>query len=594
MNPTAQSPPVVESTTMPNGSITSDPLLNGKTVTSILLEEHQITPEQYNKLKLVALNGEKTLDSVVLESKIVREETYYEARAKLFNLPFVSLSALPSSPEALGFIPKSIAERLNLIPFAYDKEKMSISVAMIDPLDLDGINFIRQKTKLSVEVFQGIPTEVKDAIQNQYTVGLIGEVKEALKETEQISQIKTFDKESISRVIKDAPIAKIVATTLEYAVKSRASDVHIEPQEDRMRVRYRIDGILYERLSLPKGVQEAVVSRIKILSDLKIDEHRMPQDGRFNFKFGDQEVDLRVSVLPTSFGEKVVLRLLRKSGGVPSLTDLGLRGTALKNLEASILRPHGIIIVCGPTGSGKTSTLYSVLTRLNTTRVNILTLEDPIEYQIAGINQVQINPDVGLTFATGLRSFLRQDPNVILVGEIRDKETTELAIQAALTGHLVFSTLHTSSASGALPRLIDMGAETFLLASTLNATVGQRIARQICSQCKTSYVPPQGIIDEIKKTLGPLMPPQKSESVSLYKGQGCDYCGHSGYLGRVGIFEVMPISEKIARVILEKGDAASIEQLAVSEGMITMKQDGYLKVLEGISTVDEILRVAQN
>lgn len=591
MDPSAQIIPVANSS---NAHVTSDPLLNGKTVTSILLEEHALTQEQYNKFKLEAVNSGKTLDSVVLDSKAIKEEIYYEARAKLINVPFVALSALPSSPEALGFIQKSIAERMNLIPFAFDREKNTLSVAMVDPLDLDSINFVKQKTGMNIEVFQGVPTEIKDAISNQYTVGLIGEVKAALRETEQISQVKTFDKESIAKVIQDAPIAKIVATTLEYAVKSRASDIHIEPQTDRMRVRYRIDGILYERLSLPKGVQDAVISRIKILSDLKIDEHRTPQDGRFNFKFGEQEVDLRVSVLPTAFGEKVVLRLLRKSGGVPSLQDLGLRGTALKNLEASILRPHGMIIVCGPTGSGKTSTLYSVLTRLNTTRVNILTLEDPIEYQIAGINQVQINPDVGLTFATGLRSFLRQDPNIILVGEVRDKETTELAIQAALTGHLVFSTLHTSNAAGSLPRLIDMGAETFLLASTMNAAVGQRIARQICSQCKTSYVPPKGIVDEIQKTLGPLMPSQTTGEIKLYKGQGCDYCGRSGYLGRIGIFEVMPISEKIARLILEKADAATIEHQAVMEGMITMKQDGYLKVLEGVSTVDEILRVAQN
>jgi type II secretory ATPase GspE/PulE/Tfp pilus assembly ATPase PilB-like protein len=287
------------------------------------------------------------------------------------------------------------------------------------------------------------------------------------------------------------------------------------------------------------------------------------------------------------------MRLLRKSGGVPTLNDLGLRGSALKNLEASILRPHGVIIVCGPTGSGKTSTLYSVLSKLNTTRVNIMTLEDPIEYQIAGINQVQINPEVGLTFAAGLRAFLRQDPNIILVGEIRDQETTELAVQAALTGHLVFSTLHTSSAAGTLPRLLDMGAETFLLASTLNAVLGQRIARKICTQCKIDYTPPKEITDEIVRTLGPLMPNVPSP-IKLYKGKGCDFCGQSGYLGRLGIFEVMPISEKIARLILEKADAATIENQARQEGMMTMKQDGYLKVVEGLSTVDEILRVAQD
>ncbi len=572
-----------------------NPQSTGRSITDIVFSEKLITAEQYSSLKVESANKGVHIDQTLLESKLIPDEKYYEAKAKLINVPFVSIGTLPSSPEALGFVTKAVAERLKVVPFAYDKDRNSLSIAMADPLDLDALNFLRQKTGITILVYQGIPREITDAIQTQYSAGLVGEVKEALKETEQINQVKTFDKESIASVIKDAPIAKIVATTLEYAMKSRASDIHIEPQEDRVRVRYRIDGILYERLSLPKGVQQAVISRIKILSDLKIDEHRTPQDGRFNFKFGNQEVDLRVSVLPIAWGEKIVMRLLRKSGGVPTLNELGLRGNALKNLEVSILRPHGVILVVGPTGSGKTSTLYSLLSRLNTTRVNIMTLEDPIEYQIAGINQVQINSDIGLTFAAGLRAFLRQDPNIILVGEIRDKETTELAIQASLTGHLVFSTLHTSSASGAVPRLMDMGAETFLLASTLNAVVGQRIARKICTQCKIEYTPPQEIMEEIKKELGPLMPQTDPNTPpKLYKGKGCDFCGQSGFLGRIGIFEVMPISEKLSRMILEKSDAKTLEDQAKTEGMITMKQDGYLKVLEGISTVDEVLRVAQN
>jgi type II secretory ATPase GspE/PulE/Tfp pilus assembly ATPase PilB-like protein len=285
------------------------------------------------------------------------------------------------------------------------------------------------------------------------------------------------------------------------------------------------------------------------------------------------------------------MRLLRKSGGVPSLQELGLSGTSLKNLETAMLRPHGIIIVVGPTGSGKTTTLYSVLEKLNTTRVNIMTLEDPIEYQMAGINQVQINPAVGLTFADGLRAFLRQDPNIILVGEIRDKETTELAIQAALTGHLVFSTLHTSNAAGALPRLLDLGAESFLLASTMNAILGQRIVRTICTSCKIEYAAPAQIIDEMKQDLGKYYP--IGTEIKLYKGKGCDQCGGSGYLGRIGIFETLPISEKVGAMVLQRADSGNIEKEAITEGMITMKQDGYLKVLQGITTVEEVLRVAQ-
>lgn len=566
--------------------------INQRSTAELLLQGHEITQEQYNALKTESTNASIDIDELLAKKKLVSDETFYEYRAKLLNVPFISIATLPLSPEALTFIPKAVAERFVLLPFGYDKEKQTLSIAMANPLDLEAINFVKQKTGLTIIVFQGVPSEIGASIGTQYSFGLIGDVKQALKETERFTTIKTFDQQSISEVIKEAPIAKIVSTILEYAMKSRASDIHVEPMEERVRVRYRIDGILYERLSLPLGVREAVISRIKILSGMKIDEHRIPQDGRFNFKFGEEEVDLRVSVLPTTFGEKIVLRLLKKSGGVATMAELGLKGAALKTLEAAILRPHGIIIVCGPTGSGKTTTLYSVLSKLNTAKVNILTLEDPVEYQIGGANQVQVNPDVGLTFASGLRSFLRQDPNIILVGEIRDSETAGLAIQAALTGHLVFSTLHTSTAAGTLPRLIDMGAEAFLLSSTINAVVGQRIARKICNDCRVSYPIPESILKEMITVLGPLFP--KSQEPKLFKGKGCQVCGLSGYHGRIGIFEVMPITDKVAQLILQKTDATTIERQAVTEGMITMKQDGYLKVLEGISTLDEILRVAQD
>jgi type II secretory ATPase GspE/PulE/Tfp pilus assembly ATPase PilB-like protein len=367
--------------------------------------------------------------------------------------------------------------------------------------------------------------------------------------------------------------------------------VHIEPTEDKTRVRYRIDGILHEKLVVPREIHDALVSRIKILSDLKIDEKRIPQDGRFNFRTESEEVDLRVSSLPTVHGEKIVMRLLKKTGNVPTLPDLGLRGRALKNLEESVLRPHGIILVVGPTGSGKTTTLYSVLSKINTTKVNIVTIEDPVEYQISGVNQVQINPAAGLTFASGLRSFLRQDPNVIMVGEVRDEETAELAVQAALTGHLVFSTLHTNSASGALPRLLDMHAEPYLLASTITCIVAQRVARKVCPHCKKPIPLPPETITEMKQVLGKLWPtPEPTQSM---KGEGCAECANSGYLGRIGIFEVLPTTEKIGRLILEHAPASDIERQAIEEGMVTMKQDGYLKVLEGLTSLDEILRVAQ-
>jgi type IV pilus assembly protein PilB len=581
---------------MPNNVQNLSPQSSGEnqTLSDVLLADKQITKLQYDDIKVKSASKGVSEETIIESLNLITPDKLAEVKAKLLNIPFVTLDAASFSPQALGFVPRAVAERFSLIPIAFDEKTQTLSIAMSNPVDLESVTFVREKTGLNIKTFASPPSEVEKAINQQYRQEIVGEVGAALKETEEEGKIKTVDTTQIAQIIKEAPIAKIVSTILEYAVTSRASDIHIEPQEDRVRVRYRIDGILYDRLSLPKSVQEAVISRIKILSEMKIDEHRTPQDGRFNFKIEDKEVDLRISVLPTAFGEKIVMRLLRKSGGVPSLQELGLAGASLRNLETAMLRPHGIIIVVGPTGSGKTTTLYSVLSKLNTTRVNIITLEDPIEYQIAGINQVQINPAVGLTFANGLRAFLRQDPNIILVGEIRDQETTELAIQAALTGHLVFSTLHTSNAAGALPRLLDLGAESFLLASTMNAVLGQRIVRKICNSCKTEYTPPGQIVVEMKAVLGKYYPSDKtSAEIKFYKGKGCAECGDSGYLGRVGIFETLPVSEKIATLVLQRADSGTIEKEAIEEGMITMKQDGYLKVLQGVTSVEEVLRVAQ-
>lgn len=382
-----------------------------------------------------------------------------------------------------------------------------------------------------------------------------------------------------------------MSTVLEFALKSRASDIHIEPQEKRTRVRYRIDGVLYEKLVLPKTVHEAVVSRIKILSDMKIDERRVPQDGRFNFKMGDEEIDLRVSTLPAIHGEKVVMRLLKKTGGIPDLRELGLSGLALKNLEEAMIKPNGIVLVTGPTGSGKTTTLYSILSRINKTNINIVTLEDPVEYQIPGLNQVQVNPGAGLTFANGLRAFLRQDPNVILVGEIRDAETAGLAIQAALTGHLVFSTLHTNDAATAIPRLLDMDAESFLVSSVVDLVVGQRICRKLCNNCKEEYTPNEEVTNNIHTVLGSLL--TVDTKLTLYHARGCKECNNNGYLGRVGIYEVLKVSDKIAKMIIAKTSSTDIESQAVTEGMMTMKQDGYLKAVHAVTTIEEVLRVAE-
>lgn len=562
-----------------------------KSPVDILFSDNQITKEQYEEIQVKSASTGKSPTEVLKDLKIVTGEKIARAVAKFVGVEYIDLSTISFSPQAVDFLPQEIIQKFSLIPFLYDEKTKTLSIAMSNPLDLDSVGFVRQKTGLNVKVFAANPEDVQKATEQQLKQGLKGVVDEAIKETEEFTTKRTVDSTQIAKILTDAPIAKIVSTILEFAVNSRASDVHIEPQDDRVRVRYRIDGILYDKLSLPRNVEEQLISRIKILAELKIDERRIPQDGRLNFKVGNEEVDLRVSSIPTVKGEKIAMRLLRKTGGIPALQELGLNGTALKSLETAIIRAHGVIIVCGPTGSGKTTTLYSMLSRLNTTRVNIASLEDPVEYEIPGINQVQINPAVGLTFASGLRAFLRQDPNIILVGEIRDKETADLAIQAALTGHLVFSTLHTSNASGALPRLIDLGGETFLLASTINAIAGQRIVRRICQACKVIYIPPAALITEIEGVLGSLL--TEKDEVKMYKGKGCHICANLGYIGRIGIYEVLTISEKIARLILERADNSTIEKQAVAEGMITMKQDGYLKVIRGETTIEEVLRVAQ-
>ena len=557
-----------------------------------LVDQGILTQEKAKEIKLKIVQTGKSEEDILKSLDLVSSIDLAKAKASLYNLSFVDLSSVPMSPEAMFVLPKEIAERFKVFPLSIDKMAGVLELAMADPLDIFAIEFVEQKTGLKVKPLLADGDQIDEFITVKYATSLSKEVAEALKDVGADSGYGRVIDVERRTFIKEEKIAEIVRNILDFAVRSRASDIHIEPQEKTTRVRYRIDGILQEKLSVPKPLHDSLVSRIKILSGLKIDEKRVPQDGRFNFSDASEDVDLRVSTLPTAWGEKIVMRLLKKTGGVPDLPDLGLRGLALKNLEEAILRPHGIIIICGPTGSGKTTTLYSIISRINTPKVNIVTLEDPIEYKIPGVNQVQVNPAAGLTFASGLRAFLRQDPNIILVGEIRDRETADLAIQASLTGHLVFSTLHTNDASGALPRLLDMGAEPYLLASSMTAVLAQRVVRKIHDDCKEEYEADEKVIGEIKQSLGALWPSGRSDKI-LYHGKGCNGCGDSGYYGRVGIFEVMPITERISRMILERSAASEIEKQAREEGMITMKQDGYLKVIEGITTVEEVLRVAQ-
>lgn len=566
-------------------------------ILTALVTAGKLTREVAESVRVESLNTGESVEDILHKKHLVNEADYSRARAESLGIPFVTLGGRAITPDVVNFIPEPVARRYTLVPFQIEAgDAGALSVAMVDPLDFQIVEFLEKKSGRSIKPHMALKDDILGAIDELYTQNLGADVTAALEET--APSIKTYEAGKLGEVIREAPIAQIVSAVLEQAMRIRSSDVHIEPQEGESRVRYRVDGILQERLMLPRRLHEAVVSRIKILGDMKIDEKRVPQDGRFNFKMGESEVDLRVSTLPTVHGEKIVMRLLKKSGGIPTLDELGLRGLALKHLQDGIRRPHGVILITGPTGSGKTTTLYSILALLNNAKVNIMTLEDPVEYQISGVNQVQINPQAGLTFATGLRSFLRQDPNIILVGEIRDKETTELAIQAALTGHLVFSTLHTNNAAGAIPRLIDLGAEPFLVASALNAVAGQRIARQICPTCKEEYSPAQEVIDDIKKVIGNLWSPDKK--MVLYKGKGeingkpCDACGGTGYLGRVGVFELFPISDKISKLTLTRATMKDIEEEAKEEGMVTMKQDGYLKALEGITSLEEVLRVAQD
>lgn len=560
-----------------------------------LVKDRVITQENADEYEIQSLQKNLPIYEFLAQQTSIAKSDLLRASAEIQHTSFVDLTNMPIDPQAVSLVSESIARHYAIVPYKYDAESSTIYIATTEPFNTYIIDFISRKIGKNVSLVLADKENIAHVLDVAYAQGgLSPEVKEALKEYKEVQQQQQV-LDSQSPVIKEAPIAKIVSTILEFAVKSRASDVHIEPQEGKLRVRYRIDGYLQEKLVLPVNIHDAIISRIKILSQMKIDEKRIPQDGRFTYQIGEEIVDLRVSSLPTVHGEKIVMRLLKKSGGIPSLADLGLRGPQLRNIQNAITKPHGIILVTGPTGSGKTTTLYSLLTILNKSNVNIATLEDPVEYQLPGINQVQINPQAGLTFASGLRSLLRQDPNIILVGEIRDNETTTLAIQSALTGHLVFSTLHTNDAATAVPRLIDLGGEPFLITSVLNGVLAQRITRRICYNCKEQFTPDEEVQKSVREVLGPLLPAKYANNapIQLYRGKGCDVCGGSGYYGRIGIFEFILITPAINKQILEQRNAKEIEKQAQTEGLILMKQDGYLKALDGFTTIEDVLRVAE-
>ncbi|NCU31945.1 MAG: type II/IV secretion system protein, partial [Candidatus Moranbacteria bacterium] len=474
-------------------------------------------------------------------------------------------------------------------------------VAMANPLDLNAIQFVSQKTGKQVAPHYADKDDITSLIETAYTNNLSQEVTEALEDTDNVIKAKAvqnFSELSNTGIIKQAPIAKIVEQILGFAVGSGASDVHIEPQTNRIRVRYRIDGILQEKLILPRSVAEALVSRIKILSRLKIDEKRLPQDGRFGFSSDKGDVDLRISTLPTVHGEKVVIRLLRKQEHIATMEELGMTGKTLADFLEVIKIPQGIVLVTGPTGSGKTTTLYSALNIVNKTAVNILTVEDPVEYEMAGISQVQVNNQAGLTFASVLRSFLRQDPDIMMIGEIRDQETAALAVQASLTGHLVFATLHTNNAAGAIPRLVDMGIEPFLLASSVNFVMAQRVVRKLNPEFIEEYQPSAIELDELTIVLGDYLTrflQEKGitlEQLRLHRPK-VGINSNDAYKGRIAVFEAMKTDDQLRELITKNSTAGEIEAVALQQGMLLMKQDGYMKVLAGLTTIEEVLRVAE-
>lgn len=576
-----------------------------------------VTNDQIDALKNQERSEQKPLQDLVVRTGLVSENDLTKLYAAVIDAPFVELSPTRIKPEILKLIPERIARQYKVVVFGVD-EKGSKQVAMEDPDDIQAVNFLRKALGQDLKVHIATTSSIT-SILDLYR----GDIGSEL--TKVITTVDTQDQpeEELNEedIAEDSPIAQTVNLLIEYAVKASASDIHIEPRENYVLVRYRVDGILREANKLPKKVLGALVSRIKILSNLKIDERRVPQDGRFKVEVGGLVYAMRVSTLPIVDGEKVAMRILNESAKASSLPELGFWGASLATISKAIVQPHGMVLVTGPTGSGKSTSLFSVLSLLNKPGINISTVEDPVEYRIPGTNQTQLNPMAGMNFVNGLRALLRQDPNIIMVGEVRDGETANLAVQAALTGHLVFSTLHTNNAATCLPRLLDMGIEPFLIASTIRAVIGQRLVRKLCTTCRQQYQPDQATIQDlgnafhinkpetmqyinqleleaIQDNLGAdkttAQPGSSATTIThLWRAnpEGCDACGHSGYKGRMGIYEVLGNSSKIQKLIVSNATSDQLQAEAVSDGMVPMQIDGLVKALRGLTSIEEILRV---
>jgi len=573
--------------------------LDPKKLKNKLFEDAIFSLDKFEKLENEAIKKKIDIVNLLLEENVINEEYLSRELSRQIKIPYIDLSKQVIRKDLLFQIPEQIARKNEIVIFG--EQEGNLEVAMSNPEDLQTLEFIKKKIGRNVKVYIATKAGIRSVL-NQYKRGLRQEFKDIIDQS--LAASKSADKD-LKKLAENLPIVRIVSTLIEHAVLQEASDIHIEPLEKNIVIRFRIDGILRDVIVLPKEIMPGIVARIKVLSNLKIDEHRLPQDGRFKIEKDDQKISFRVSILPVFDGEKVVMRLLIESGRILSLKELGLRGGGLEAIKENIQKPNGMILVTGPTGSGKTSTLYSVLNILNTTKVNIATIEDPIEYRMPRINQSQVKAKIGFTFANGLRSLVRQDPDIIMVGEIRDEETAEMAIHSALTGHLVLSTLHTMNAAGSFARLADMKVKPFLISSTTNVVVAQRLARKICSNCLEEYkldkvtvgvLESQYNISEIMKVLIKEKVIDKEKSlaeIKFYRGKGCDHCDMQGYKGRVGIFEVLDVNEAIKDLIVASASSEKIQTQAVADGMLTMIQDGFVKAVSKITTIEEILRITK-
>lgn len=607
------------------------------TILEFLEERKLLTPEKIKTILENVKSSGKNIEVIIRELNIIPPDELARIQASYLDLPYVFLRVLDIPEKILFKLPYDIAKKYRMIIFDIIAGKI-IKIATSQPENpqvKEVTDFIKKKNDVEIDLFVTTEADIdhalakyqeyinlrkapkappkkevkpippappKPAIEITHTFETEEEAEKSKETEEDIAgaDLNLLVKKDIKNVkqlqaiIDSKSVPRMVAAAINYALSLKSSDIHIEPTKKNTKVRFRIDGVLHNIADIPKNLHPAIVSRVKISSKLRLDEQRIPQDGRFDVKVRDREVDLRVSTLPTVHGEKVVMRLLDKSQQIFSLPKLGLEGKALKVLSENIKKPYGMILSTGPTGSGKSTTLYAILQTINSSEINIVTLEDPVEYAIEGINQCQTKPQIGFSFASGLRSVLRQDPDVILVGEIRDKETAGMSIHSALTGHLVLSTLHTNDAAGAAPRLIDMGVEPFLIISSTNIFIAQRLVRKICSSCKEEITPPEGVMTDIEKEFSQISSKTEvsvQKPYKFYRGKGCSNCNNTGYLGRIGIFEVIPLSEEISKLIAKRASGAEIKKTAMEEGMLTMTQGGLLKALKGITTIDEVLRV---